>query len=107
VKEDSKQESADVAARPHCTEQRTIEQEVWLLAQPLDIGELQRAGVLLRRGDWYELVRPSDLPERVAVKIRDVRYEGGTVLVQLPCSAKASQVIAESMGIDWLGPKPS
>lgn len=87
--------------------QRTIEEEVWLLAQPLDAGDLERRGILIRRGDWYEVARPADLPEHVSAKIREVKKENGKMLVQLPCSAKASQMIAERMGIDWRGPKPS
>lgn len=87
--------------------QRTIEEEMWLLAQPLDIGDLERRGILIRRGDWYEVPKPADLPEHVSAKIREVKKENGRMLVQLPCSAKASQAIAERMGIDWRGPKPS
>jgi hypothetical protein len=86
---------------------RTIEHEIWLLAQPLDIGDLEGKGILIRNGDWYEVARAADLPEHVAVKIRDIVNKNGKLLVQLPHSAKASQAIAERMGIDWRGPKPA
>ena len=101
--DESKRERTDVEVRPL----RTIEQEVWLLAQPVDVNALQRQGVLIRRGDWYEIVRPSELPEHVTIKLREVRNESGRLIAQLPCSSKASQVIAECMGIDWRGPMPS
>lgn len=86
---------------------RTIGWEVWLLAQPLDIGDLERQRILIRNGDWYEVARSADVPEHVAVKIRDIVNKDGKLLVRLPRSAKASKAIAERMGIDWREPKPS
>jgi hypothetical protein len=42
------------------------------------------ADVSIRNGDWYEVARPADVPEHVAVKIHDIVNKDGKLLVQLP-----------------------
>lgn len=84
-----------------------VRQQVWLLSQPVDFDEAERNGLLLRRGAWYEVPHPKELPEHIAVKIRELKNENGKLLVKIPASVAASQRLAAKIGVDWKGPKPS
>ena len=59
-----------------------------LLATPVDIPALIADGTLVKRGAWYEVLRPDRLPEHARAQIETFSVSHGRRLVKLPRSYK-------------------
>ena len=58
------------------------------LATPIDFDALIAAGVLERRGSWYKLLKPDQLPSHAMRKVKSVRTERQQTFLKFHKSAK-------------------
>lgn len=60
-----------------------IEEQLRLLAQPVDFDALVAAGILTKVGAWWAVADMKSLPAHVAVKVSESKIAGGRTLVKL------------------------
>ncbi len=70
--------------------------------EPLDLDQLVKDGVLVRRSKrWYKILRMSDLPEHVG-RLADLKIQGDDVLFKFPSQEKARKLYRKFTG-RWPG----
>jgi hypothetical protein len=65
-------------------------------ATPLDFEQLEKEGILEKKGAWYKVKKP--LPEHVSRQVKAVKTDGkGNSYIQLPKSWKKAQWLYKRM----------
>ena len=66
------------------------------LAMPLDFKQLEKVGILEKKGAWYKVKKP--LPEHVSRQAKAMKTDGeGNSYIQLPKSWKKAQQLYKRM----------
>jgi hypothetical protein len=65
-------------------------------APPINFEQLEKEGIIEKKGDWYKLNKP--LPEHASRQVKAIKTDGkGNSYVQLPKSWKRAQQIYRCM----------
>ena len=68
------------------------------LATPIDFEELEKAGLIEKKGAWFKIKNLNILPEHALKQVRAIKSDGkGNSFVQFPKSWKRAQKLYRQM----------
>jgi hypothetical protein len=68
------------------------------LATPIDFNELEKKGIIEKKGSWFKVIRLNALPEHASRQVRNIKTDGkGNYYVQFPTSWKKAQQLYQRM----------
>jgi hypothetical protein len=68
------------------------------LATPVNFVELEKNGIIEKKGAWYKIKNIKTLPEHASKQIRSIRVDDkGNCFVQFPKSWKRAQLLYRKM----------
>ena len=69
-----------------------------ILATPVNFVELEKDGIIEKKGAWFRITNMKALPEHASKQIRSIKYDRkGNCFVQFPTSWKRAQSLYRRM----------
>jgi len=72
-----------------------LKTELTQLAKPVDLEELEAQGIIAKRGAWYRLLRPNELPSNVSKRITAISQDSKGVKIKISKSSKFERLAAK------------